>query len=235
MNVFISKAPSARAFLGLFGVALGLSLSIPPTAPAAAATIDYTLTGQASYQIQGNNTAGTFTFSWVGDTSNVLTSGGESRIYSLPGTITLTPYSVSPSNPIYNGSFQSLTQLVLDSTNGIAFGFQDVGEPQGNPSNYVAVFQLSDSLFTSIALNADFSVTTAIANALFGYYMPVTNAGVFSGYLLIGTLDSAVTFSANVVNATPLPAALPLFATGLGALGLFGWRRKRKAAALAAA
>jgi hypothetical protein len=29
--------------------------------------------------------------------------------------------------------------------------------------------------------------------------------------------------------ATPLPAALPLFATGLGALGLLGWRRKRKA------
>jgi outer membrane lipase/esterase len=34
---------------------------------------------------------------------------------------------------------------------------------------------------------------------------------------------------------TPLPAALPLFASGLGALGLLGWRRKRKAAALAAA
>ena len=31
--------------------------------------------------------------------------------------------------------------------------------------------------------------------------------------------------------ATPLPAALPLFAGGLGALGLLGWRRKRKAAA----
>ena len=30
----------------------------------------------------------------------------------------------------------------------------------------------------------------------------------------------------NVV--TPLPAALPLFATGLGALGLLAWRRKRK-------
>ena len=36
------------------------------------------------------------------------------------------------------------------------------------------------------------------------------------------------------VSATPLPAALPLFASGLGALGLLGWRRKRKAAALAA-
>jgi hypothetical protein len=29
----------------------------------------------------------------------------------------------------------------------------------------------------------------------------------------------------------PLPAALPLFATGLGALGLLGWRRKKKAIA----
>ncbi len=36
------------------------------------------------------------------------------------------------------------------------------------------------------------------------------------------------------VTATPLPAGLPLFATGLGALGLFGWRRKRKTQAIAA-
>ena len=35
--------------------------------------------------------------------------------------------------------------------------------------------------------------------------------------------------------ATPLPATLPLFASGLGALGLLGWRRKRKGAATASA
>jgi hypothetical protein len=33
---------------------------------------------------------------------------------------------------------------------------------------------------------------------------------------------------AGTVDPTPLPAALPLFATGLGAMGLLGWRRKRK-------
>ncbi len=36
---------------------------------------------------------------------------------------------------------------------------------------------------------------------------------------------------APVDSETPLPAALPLFATGLGGLGLLGWRRKKKAAA----
>ena len=42
--------------------------------------------------------------------------------------------------------------------------------------------------------------------------------------------------SGNIDNIvlTPLPAALPLFATGLAGLGLLGWRRKKKAAALAA-
>jgi hypothetical protein len=30
------------------------------------------------------------------------------------------------------------------------------------------------------------------------------------------------------LSDVPLPAALPLFATGLGALGLLGWRRKKQ-------
>ena len=42
-----------------------------------------------------------------------------------------------------------------------------------------------------------------------------------------GTITSALA-------TTPVPAALPLFAGGLGAIGLFGWRRKKKPAILAA-
>ena len=40
-----------------------------------------------------------------------------------------------------------------------------------------------------------------------------------------------LTFHVSTTFETPLPGALPLFATGLGALGLLGWRRKRKQAA----
>jgi hypothetical protein len=35
----------------------------------------------------------------------------------------------------------------------------------------------------------------------------------------------------TVLTPTPLPAALPLFVTGIGGLGLLGWRRKRKSVA----
>ena len=37
--------------------------------------------------------------------------------------------------------------------------------------------------------------------------------------------------SVESTSTTPIPAALPLFASGLGGLGLLGWRRKRKATA----
>ena len=34
----------------------------------------------------------------------------------------------------------------------------------------------------------------------------------------------------GAIAETPLPAALPLFASGLGALGLLAWRKKKKVA-----
>ena len=40
-------------------------------------------------------------------------------------------------------------------------------------------------------------------------------------------LQLQVTLPDNL-SITPLPAALPLFATGVGILGLLGWHRRRK-------
>ena len=51
------------------------------------------------------------------------------------------------------------------------------------------------------------------------------------GFEAIGPTESNGVQDAGFFTATPLPAALPLFATGLGGLGLLGWRRKGKAQA----
>jgi len=65
------------------------------------------------------------------------------------------------------------------------------------------------------------------------------DAALEPDWLRVGTdiVDTVNVTTAPTFNFTfsltgdvvPLPATLPLFATGLGALGLLGWRRKRKA------
>ena len=56
---------------------------------------------------------------------------------------------------------------------------------------------------------------------------------LFTAYTVLLNGNEMVSFNYGALTITPapvpLPAALPLFATGLGALGLLGWRRKRKA------
>jgi hypothetical protein len=86
--------------------------------------------------------------------------------------------------------------------------------------NFTGGFDLFGLLFPGIS----FSV-----GGITGPFILLTGDGP-----LFGDLGFPVTTPFTVATeATPLPAALPLFATGLGALGLLGWRRKRKARAVA--
>jgi hypothetical protein len=99
-----------------------------------------------------------------------------------------------------------------------------------------------------ITLTFDGSILSPTLESTSGYYttlqsysfdvsslvQPGLNTLSVSGVDVSGVAQYAVGELAPA--PTPLPAALPLFATGLGAMGLFGWRRKRKnAAAMVAA
>jgi hypothetical protein len=46
-----------------------------------------------------------------------------------------------------------------------------------------------------------------------------------------GSWSYTLTFEIGSASTVPLPAALPLLGTGLGAIGLFGWMRRRRAIA----
>jgi hypothetical protein len=93
-------------------------------------------------------------------------------------------------------------------------------------------FQYSFTYPTAGDYTVSFSYTSEYDEEYYYYYSFFTRNDWWYGmnsYGPSGQGSGTLTVNALVdPQVTPLPAALPLFATGLGALGLFGWRRKRK-------
>jgi hypothetical protein len=67
-----------------------------------------------------------------------------------------------------------------------------------------------------------------------GVSHPLTTADDFFFFVANGGTNNVLIGTVTAVSAVPLPGALPLFASGLVGLGLLGWRRKRKNAAITA-
>ena len=159
------------------------------------------------------------------------------------GTLSVHPVGVGDQSGLTDGDTTSVT---ISPTN-IQFG-----SGTGNVSNALTTSitkAWSDSLgnFSETFTTVDFigrGTANTVAVLLEGLLNGpgFTNSTVF--FLLTANQslppNGAISWSASesstnpINNPAPLPAALPLLATGLGAFGLLGWRRKRKAAALAA-
>jgi hypothetical protein len=140
-----------------------------------------------------------------------ITIDGSNNITSITGTVT--GPGLLPITPISG----------LEPLGNSSWNYDNLFSPLGNP--YV-----SNGGFLFDAGAWAYNIYSVFSGEAYIYYLSTFNPD--------GTLynpgDPGI--FASVVAETPLPAALPLFASGLGAMGLFGWRRKRKiAAALAAA
>jgi hypothetical protein len=109
---------------------------------------------------------------------------------------------------------------------GSDFG-QLLGGPQfpGSSSSQAYAFAESSDgtyLATYVPGSMPYSITTA-------FYVATTGGDgdlVFDNQIYADLSD--ITSVRLTIDTTPLPTTLPLFATGLGVMGLFGWRRKRK-------
>jgi hypothetical protein len=129
--------------------------------------------------------------------------------------------------PTLNGDISSLSaiSLTIDSHD---YTLGEVG--------FISPWQAGQSLIGGI-LNGVDSVVDGTDDFVL-LFNPSSSSGLFFTYTTsahpLDEINTVGSFTLTELRATPLPAALPLFTTGLGALGLLGWRRKKKAAVTAA-
>ena len=83
-----------------------------------------------------------------------------------------------------------------------------------------------------LQIRGDQNGSDSNGNSSFVYFM---NAGPAPAIWFINpaqtqsiSVGSPPSIENTTISQVPLPAALPLFASGIGGLGLLGWRRKRK-------
>ena len=127
---------------------------------------------------------------------------------------------------------QNFAPVSTASISEVSFWVKRVGGPFDFVQFFYSDGSDSNTLVDGIGQGDDwqfFDVTSALS--------PGKN---LTGFEIFGTttgpafLDDFTITAADETNATPLPAALPLFAGGLGVIGLLAQRRKRRAAAIAA-
>ena len=188
----------------LFELAISLALFTFATAPASAFTLSFNEYGNCS------TTVGFCSSIVATDPSGKVTTG-DVLIYNLP-SLTYTG-SLGINDP--NGTLSDVLRFVDTTVPGTTCG------PTGpGCANEMIFYSLDNGSAPADVGPLSFpNIATFLTENADGTFSYTTSNG-HNTY--------------NGVSGTPLPAALPLFATGLGAMGLLGWRRKRKSAAIAA-
>jgi hypothetical protein len=201
----------AKSHLGVCGT-VALLAGMLLSAPASGTTITFS-------GLSGANEAPFTTYTESGFTVTPLTGTWfQGQIFGNPvPSIFSGPLFGSPATDsieITDGSSFTFNQFDMAANNGNVT-YTLTGMKGGLTQYTLTSTELANTAVFQTILNADSGI------AIDALIISVTIAGTSTN------LDNLV-FTPTTV---PLPAALPLFATGLGALGLLSWRRKRKVAA----
>lgn len=168
----------------------------------------------------------------------LLTIAFSTAANAAPVSFSFVGYDFSPPGPL-NQIVGSIN--IADLTAGIGntnisgsidFGYAGTMFYNYNPSGSVGTLQIysgtSGTLFPSAVSGTNSFYIQLGVTALGALLFDVPEGGMSYGSTLTGGV-----FEGNIAQ-TPLPAALPLLASGLGMLGAVTLRRKRKVAAAAA-
>ena len=224
--IVIGNTPAQAVPVVSVGDTFTGTMTLDPTTPCSYSCVSGA-SGPGSFYGIFNN-PGTVTANIGGDIFSGVLSSTTLAVY--PGLSPSSNWYAFANNILLNGN-----PTAIPSQNGI-----DVVLFGNTPSTSVLPLNLSsyDPASSSFDVFAYFATSDPYIFTFWsidGRFTTLMQNDSVANYSFSGTITDVTTFTETVgPAATPLPAALPLFASGLGALGLLGWRRKRKAAALAA-
>jgi len=148
--------------------------------------------------------------------------------------------SVNETTGVLNFTFLNapVTDMTVDPASGKLFGMSPVpgGETpvaidptSGTVTGLTPGTSFTGSLFDVVSL-ADtlYFVSSTNPTLLFS----VNETTGVQNFIFLNAPVTDMTAGVTGASTVPIPGALPLFATGLAGLGLLGWRRKKKAAAV---
>ena len=230
----VDKVRPYTAALTAAAVVVGVTLFLG--ASARAATIDYIFGSVGTGSLGATPLANvSFELKLTGDTATVVTGGlpdpflgigtaGEGNYYSITGVATFSSGSI-------NATLANATVLLFNDNQGFSFPPASQVLFVQNTA-FAGIFtQAKPSVFGSYDLATAFSLISTGSPSLSGSISDVPVIFLTDQGDLSLDITGSITFEARLATVsaeTPLPAAFPLFVTGLGALGLLGWRRKRK-------
>lgn len=166
----------------------------------------------------------------------VASNASAATVYTYTGSEFTTAPSPFTTSDSISGSFtvsNPLGGLFNGSVSPSSYSFSDVVDTLTGSNSFIGNLTIQTDAQGNIdgwvVVLIGFSGGEICANS-------TSDGSCLPGEQDIGKSDSGIsaytaTQGAWAPTTTPLPAALPLFASGLGALGLLGWRRKRKALA----
>ena len=219
-----------RSFLLVVSVAFAAALLAIPVHATTVLDQQYTAGSYASgFTYSGNDfrRAQTFTVGVAGTLSEVDIFYGDFYLGTPNSFGSFTGLNVFSTSSGIPTSTSLETGTLLSANSGVAKFSLSISVSVGDVlaieplTTYSSFYWLADSGANGYNGGGDY------------YIHPTYNV---NNWTATGADNNFETFVTTGVSATPLPASLPLFASGLGAFGLLGWRRKRKkVAALKAA
>jgi hypothetical protein len=148
------------------------------------------------------------------------------------GFATITPDKANANNGKFFGDLKfttpgwTFTDLVYD-----AQMFNSDASPGFTVTVFDGSLQIGSHTYTGLNHDADLSFALTSTSPITEVDFSSTSGFKEFKHFELSGLTRVV---GNPPPRTPLPAALPLFGTGLFGMGFLGWRRKRKAQAAAA-